>query len=156
MLAVLLFIRNVTATTTVAKVTSDYVNDGYATRFQGKEIPDYVAIYRIHGPFLFGRRTKSRRSPGDRRAAAHRRAPPEHDRESTPPGCSLSKTSPRRCHRVRPALLFCGAREQPRKLDGPGRLRRVVGRENMCDNVLAAAWLARKAIMKGGPASPEA
>src|SRR5271154_4673459 len=53
-LAVLLFIRKVTATTTVAEVTKDYVEDGHAHILQHKEIPPYVAIFRIHGPFLFG------------------------------------------------------------------------------------------------------
>ncbi|HEY6362074.1 MAG TPA: SulP family inorganic anion transporter, partial [Vicinamibacterales bacterium] len=53
-LAALLFIRRVTATTTVSRVTRDYIDSGRAHTLQDKHIPDYVTIFRIHGPFLFG------------------------------------------------------------------------------------------------------
>jgi len=53
-LAALLFIRRVADTTTVEPVTPDYVESGRAHILQDKEIPSYVAIFRIHGPFLFG------------------------------------------------------------------------------------------------------
>jgi len=53
-MAALLFIRRVTATTTVSRVTADYIESGRPHILQDKAIPDYVAIFRIHGPFLFG------------------------------------------------------------------------------------------------------
>ena len=53
-LAALLFIRRVASTTTVSRVTRDYVERGRAHILQDKNIPDYVTIFRIHGPFLFG------------------------------------------------------------------------------------------------------
>ena len=53
-LAVLLYIRRVTATTTVARVTPEYIHHGRAHSLQLHDVPDAVAIYRIHGPFLFG------------------------------------------------------------------------------------------------------
>jgi SulP family sulfate permease len=53
-LAALLYIRRVTTTTTVARVTPEYVRRGRAHSLQLQQIPDDVAIYRIHGPFLFG------------------------------------------------------------------------------------------------------
>ena len=53
-LAALLFIKRVTTTTTVQQVTQEYVEDGWRHALQGKDIPDYVRIFRIHGPFLFG------------------------------------------------------------------------------------------------------
>ena len=53
-LAALLYIRRVTTTTTVARVTPEYITDGRAHSLQLQRIPDDVAIYRIHGPFLFG------------------------------------------------------------------------------------------------------
>jgi sulfate permease, SulP family len=53
-LAALLYIRRVTTTTTVARVTPDYIRDGRAHSLQLHQVPDEVAIYRIHGPFLFG------------------------------------------------------------------------------------------------------
>src|SRR5262249_55054704 len=53
-LAALLFIRKVSVTTTVSKVTREYVEEGRRHSLQDKHIPDYVHIIRIHGPFLFG------------------------------------------------------------------------------------------------------
>ena len=53
-LAAFVFIRKVTATTTVSQVTEEYLREGHAHILQHKEIPSYVTIFRIHGPFLFG------------------------------------------------------------------------------------------------------
>ncbi len=57
-LAALLFIRRVARTTTVSRVTPEYIEAGRAHILQDKVIPEYVAIFRIHGPFLFGSTTK--------------------------------------------------------------------------------------------------
>src|ERR1700726_5198895 len=53
-LAGLVYIRKVTATTTVSQVTDEYLREGQVHILQHKEIPSYVTIFRIHGPFLFG------------------------------------------------------------------------------------------------------
>jgi len=53
-LAALTFIRKVTQTTTVSEVTEEYIREGHAHILQHKDIPSYVTIFRIHGPFLFG------------------------------------------------------------------------------------------------------
>lgn len=38
----------------ISQVTEEYVCEGYAHILQHKEIPAYVTIFRVHGPFLFG------------------------------------------------------------------------------------------------------
>src|SRR6201988_337577 len=53
-LAALVFIRKVTRSTTVSQVTQEYLREGHVHTLQHKEIPAYVSIFRIHGPFLFG------------------------------------------------------------------------------------------------------
>jgi SulP family sulfate permease len=53
-MAALMFIRRVSRTTTVSRVTPEYIEAGRPHVLQDKAIPDYVAIFRIHGPFLFG------------------------------------------------------------------------------------------------------
>ncbi|HJU44536.1 MAG TPA: SulP family inorganic anion transporter [Vicinamibacterales bacterium] len=53
-MAALMFIRRVSRTTTVSRVTPEYIEAGRPHILQDKKIPDYVAIFRIHGPFLFG------------------------------------------------------------------------------------------------------
>jgi SulP family sulfate permease len=153
-LAVLLFIRNVTATTTVAKVTEDYVRDGYVHTLQDKEIPEYVAIFRIHGPFLFG--------------ATDKIAEITDRIDEQPPivivrlrnmtvidatGLLAFQDLAEALHATGRTLLFCGAREQPRKLMDLAGFAKVVGRENICANVLAA--LARaKAVYESLPPKP--
>ena len=54
LLAAWLYIHKVTRTTTVSKVTREYVEEGRLHILQDKPIPDYVTVFRIHGPFLFG------------------------------------------------------------------------------------------------------
>ena len=53
-MAALVYISKVTTTTTISRVTGDYVERGRAHMLQDKIIPSYVAVFRIHGPFLFG------------------------------------------------------------------------------------------------------
>jgi SulP family sulfate permease len=53
-LAALLYIYRISQTTTVAPVTEEYIRDGSPHVLQDKQLPWYVAILRIHGPFLFG------------------------------------------------------------------------------------------------------
>src|SRR5258708_17118159 len=53
-LAALLFISRLAATTTASQVTDDYVEDGRAHILQDQDIPHYATIFGIYGPFLFG------------------------------------------------------------------------------------------------------
>lgn len=53
-LAALLYIHRVTSTTTVSEVTPEYVEGGIPHSLQMHPIPEGVAVFRIHGPFLFG------------------------------------------------------------------------------------------------------
>ena len=53
-LGALLYIRKVTVTTTVSRVTPEYVAGGVVHSLQSNPIPDGAVVYRIHGPFLFG------------------------------------------------------------------------------------------------------
>ena len=60
-LAALLFIRRVANTTSVARVTGTLIEEGRLHSLQGVAIPDYAAVFRIHGPFLFGSTDKLER-----------------------------------------------------------------------------------------------
>jgi SulP family sulfate permease len=53
-LAALLFIRRVSETTEVSRVTDNDVLESPEHVAQGKPIPEGVLVYRIFGPFLFG------------------------------------------------------------------------------------------------------
>ena len=110
-LAALLFIRSVAATTTVSRVTRDYVERGRAHILQDKHIPDYVTIFRIHGPFLFGATDKligparTRRGPhAGRHPAAAQHDGHRRDRPARDPGLR------RRAAASRAARCCCAAR----------------------------------------------
>jgi len=138
-LAALLFIRDVTATTTVARVTEDYVNDGYFHTLQNKEIPDYVAIFRIHGPFMFGSTDKISditRQTGALPPIVIMRLRNMTVIDST--GLLALEDLAEAIHRSGRTLLFCGARAQPQKLMDRAGFSEIVGSENICENVLDA------------------
>jgi SulP family sulfate permease len=151
-LAALLFIRSVTETTTVSRVTTDYVQAGYVHALQDKDIPDYVAVYRIHGPFLFGSTDKIREI---------------HDRMAELPeivilrlrnmtaldatGLYAIEDLAKRLRESGRTLLVCGAREQPARLMRQAEFEEHVGPENVCENVLAALERARS--IHGAPAA---
>jgi SulP family sulfate permease len=138
-LAALLFISRVAATTTVSQVTDEYVEDGRVHILQDKDIPYYATIFRIHGPFLFGATDKINAVT--------------QDLHTLPPvvilrlrnmtaldatglfaieevACQLQATN-----RI---LILCGAREQPASLIHQAEFEEVVGAENICDNVQSA------------------
>jgi SulP family sulfate permease len=56
-LAALLYIRRVTTTTTIARVTPEYIAHGRAHSLQLHDVPDNVAIYRITAPSCLAPRT---------------------------------------------------------------------------------------------------
>jgi SulP family sulfate permease len=155
-LAALLFIRNVTATSTVSRVTDDYVRDGYVHTLQNKDIPPYVAIFRIHGPFLFGATDKilevtEKLDELPPIVIVRLRNMTALDATGLLAFQDLAET----LHAHGRTLLFCGAREQPRRLMAQSRFAECVGRENICENVLEG--LARaKSIYEASPKAESA
>jgi sulfate permease, SulP family len=143
-LAALVFIRKVTLTTTVTRVTEDDVEDGRVHVLQGKDIPPYVAIFRIHGPFLFGATEKIDEI---RRQLAS--LPPIvvlRLRNMTAIDSTGLQALQRLAVEVRASgrtLLLCGAREQPARLMAQASFSRHVGEENICPHVSAAIERAR-------------
>jgi SulP family sulfate permease len=144
-LAVFLFLRTVTTTTTVSRVTEDYVKEGYVHTLQDKDIPPYVAIYRVHGPFLFG--------STDKIAAIldHLDAQPPivvlRLRNMTAIDATGLLAFEDLAERLRDSgrsLIVCGAPSQPRALMERSGFAEKIGRDNLCDHVLAALERARQ------------
>ncbi len=161
-LAVFLFLRTVTTTTTVSRVTEDYVKEGFVHTLQDKDIPPYVAIYRVHGPFLFG--------STDKIAAIvdHLEAQPPivvlRLRNMTAldaTGLLAFEDLAERLRATGRDLLVCGAPSQPRALMERSGFADKIGRENLCEHVLAALARARqlheaRPISQGALATPVA
>jgi SulP family sulfate permease len=115
------------------------VEDGWQHIVQDKPIPDYVAVYRIHGPFLFG--------TGDKMCEIDNRI------EELPPivilklrnmsaidatGLQALEDLAARCRDKGRTLILCGAQPQPAKLMHQAEFEKHVGRENICPSFHAA------------------
>src|ERR1700688_1834248 len=138
-LAALLFISRVAATTTVSQVTEEYVEDGRMHILQDKDIPYYVTIFRIHGPFLFGATDKINAVTQDLHTL-----PPvvilrlRNMTALDATGLFAIEGVARTLQATNRGLIFCGAREQPASLIHQAEFEEVVGAENICDNVQSA------------------
>jgi SulP family sulfate permease len=138
-LAALLFISRVASTTTVSRVTDDYVEDGRMHILQDKDIPYYATIFRIHGPFLFGATDKVSVVTEN----IHKLPPVVILRlrnmtaiDAT--GLFALEEVARLLHASKRTLILCGAREQPATLIHQAEFADVVGPENICENVQEA------------------
>ncbi|MFO0878193.1 MAG: SulP family inorganic anion transporter [Gemmataceae bacterium] len=143
-LAGLLFIRKVARTTTIEKVTSEYVENGRFHVLQDKQIPDYVTVYRIHGPFLFG--------TADKLSVVT-----DHSQDLTPvvilrlrnmtaidaTGLLALEDLANKLHAEGRHLILCGLRKQPAKFIRQVRFERHVGKGNVCPHIKAALERAR-------------
>lgn len=138
-LAALVFIRKVTITTTVSEVTEEYVREGYAHILQHKEIPPYVTIFRIHGPFLFGATEKieeitSRISELPPVIVLRLRNMTAIDATGLQALEQLADT----VHSSGRGLILCGAREQPARLMHQAEFEQHVGTENISASIADA------------------
>ncbi len=151
-LAALLFISRVAATTTVSQVTDDYVEDGRVHILQDKDIPYYATIFRIHGPFLFGATDKI-----DVVTENIHRLPPvvilrlRNMTALDATGLFALEEVARTLKKSGRALILCGAREQPLKLIRQTEFEELVGHENICDNVQEALRRAEEAFERLEP-----
>jgi len=138
-LAALVFIRKVTATTKVSRVTSEYIEHGRAHSLQDKIIPPYVTVFRIHGPFLFGAADKL-----DNVLLQLPTLPPViilRLRNMTAIDATGLQALENFADQVRNSgrgLILCGAPEQPSRLMQQAEFEDHVGRENICKNVADA------------------
>ena len=144
-LAALLYIYQISETTSVLPVTDDYIRDGLAHSLQGRIIPSYVSLLRIHGPFLFGTTEKL----VDATANIESFAPIVILRlrnmtaiDAT--GTHAIETLAKRLTDSGRTLLLCGAMQQPSELLQHPRFLDHVGRENIMPNIQAALDRARE------------
>jgi len=152
-LAALLFISRVAATTTVSQVTDDYVEDGRVHILQDKDIPYYATIFRIHGPFLFG--------------ATDKIGVVTEDMHKLPPvvilrlrnmtaldatGLFALEEVARSLKANGRVLILCGMREQPLRMIQESEFERLIGKENICENVQEALNRAEEEFERLQPA----
>jgi SulP family sulfate permease len=138
-LAALVYIRKVTATTTVAQVTDEYLREGHVHILQHKEIPPYVTIFRIHGPFIFGATDKI-----DEVIQRIPELPPilvlrlRNMTAIDATGLQAIENLADAVHKSGRGLILCGAREQPARLMHQAEFEEHVGAGNISLSISAA------------------
>jgi len=144
-LAALLYIYRVSATTTVAPVTPEYIENGRPHVLQDKDIPGYVTIIRIHGPFLFGTTDKLTEVADD--LSAFGPIVILRVRNMTVIDATglhaLEKLADRLHHSGR-SVIVCGARRQLAKMLDRAEFVDVIGPENIVPHIQAALERARE------------
>jgi sulfate permease, SulP family len=143
-LAALLFIRKVAATTTISQVTGLEIESDRVHLLQDKEIPSYAAVFRIHGPFLFGAAEKI-----DRIVECIAELPPivilrvRHMTAIDSTGLRAIEDLADELQAADRTLIVCGAREQPQRMMSQAQFHEYLGAENLCANVQEALERAR-------------
>jgi len=144
-LAALLYIYRISQTTTVAPVTQEYIRDGRVHILQDKQLPSYVSILRIHGPFLFGTTEKLAEATADLDAfppVVIVRLRNMTALDST--GLHALEVFAERLRKSGRTLLLCGARDQPAQLLQKADLIEHIGPENILPHIQAALQRARE------------
>ena len=143
-LAALLYIRRVTTTTTVVRITTDDIEQGRVHSLQLQDVPAGVAIYRIHGPFLFGSTDKL--FDLERDLATLPKVVILRLRNMTAidaTGLHAIERLADALHASGRALLLCGMRDQPARMMERAEFHEHVGSGNLLPSVEAALARAR-------------
>jgi SulP family sulfate permease len=138
-LAALLYIYRIAQTTTVEPVTSEYIEEGRLHILQDKQLPQYVTILRIHGPFLFGTTDKLEEATAnlnDFAPVVVLRLRNMTALDAT--GLYALEKLADRLQKSGRTLLLCGAREQPERLLHQAEFVEHVGADNILPHVAAA------------------
>lgn len=143
-LAALLFIQKVTATTSVAAITPEHLEEIQLHHLSFEEVPEGIAIFRIHGPFLFGSTDKVNEITDHLDSL-----PPvvivrlRHMSAIDATGIQALEDLADQLKASGRTALFCGMREQPAQFLEQAGFKDHVGAENLCGNVheaLERAW----------------
>ncbi len=138
-LAAVLYIFQVSETTSVETVTEEYIRSGKNHVLQDKHIPSYVTILRIHGPFLFGATAKLEEATAD--LTHYGRIVILRLRNMTAldgTGLHALAAFAKRVRATGRPLVICGCRRQPAKLLRHSELPHLVGSENIVPHIDAA------------------
>lgn len=147
-LAALLYIYRVSETTTVSTVTPAYIEEGRPHILQDKNLPGYVTMLRIHGPFLFGTTDKLVEQTADLTGFAP--VVILRLRNMTAIDATGVHALEVLCDRLRKtgrSLILCGACDQPRRIMHQADFVAHIGEKNLAANVQEA--LQRAAEIQG-------
>jgi sulfate permease, SulP family len=147
-LAALLYIHRISETTTVSPVNDEYIRDGLQHNLQGRIIPSYVTLLRIHGPFLFGTTEKLVEETAD--ITKYEPVVILRLRNMTAIDATGIHAIEKFSDRLRDSgrtMLLCGAMQQPSKLLKRSNFIKHLGEENIVPNIQAALQRAEELKM---------
>ena len=148
-LAALLYIHRVSATTTVGAVTDENLGDGEPRVLTDKYIPAYCSVVRIRGPFLVGATEKLERATADLTKFGQIVVlKMTYMTAIDGTGIHALETLAGRLQSAGRSLVICGAQTQPVQLIQRSKLIKLIGRRNLQPHLDAA--LERAAIIQGG------
>jgi SulP family sulfate permease len=138
-LAMLMFIRKVSRTTTVDVAGESDAEEGRLHVLHDQHVPEYVTVYRVYGPLLFGATESLSRVTEH----AHRLPPIvilklRHVTAIDATGLRALEDLADRLHHSGRELIVCGAQPQPAALMASAEFHRHVGVENVSPNTAAA------------------
>lgn len=138
-LAMLMFIRKVSTTTSVSAASEDDDTEGRLHVLHDKHIPDYVTVYRVYGPLLFGATDALERITDQ----VHRLPPIvilklRHVTAVDATGLRALEDLADRLHKSGRELIVCGAQTQPAALMESADFHQHVGVKNVCANTSTA------------------
>ncbi len=147
-LSAIIFIQKVSNTTTVTRVTREEIERDRKYVLQDKEIPEYVTIIRIHGPFMFGAADKLVEMTDEvdkltRVIIIRLRNMTAIDAT----GLMAIEDLADKLAKQGLQLLLCDARPQPALLMKRADFERHVGKDNICPTISDA--LARAKVLHG-------
>jgi sulfate permease, SulP family len=154
LLAALLFIHRVAATTTVAPVTDETLGDGEPRVLTERYIPAYCSVIRIRGPFLFGATEKLEHAMADLSkfgSVVVLKLTYMSAIDGT--GIHALESLAKRVQSTGRSLVICGAQPQPMELIKRSNLLKLLGKRNIQPHLDAA--LERAVIIHGGFDHPE-
>lgn len=143
-LAALLSIYRMATTTTVSVVTPEYIAEGRFHSLQAMDIPPFVTILRIHGPFLFGATDQLARKTANLdnfTPVVILRLRNMTAIDAT--GLHALETLGDRLKESGRTLILCGARAQPARILHRVEFERHIGRDNIVPHIHAALERAR-------------
>jgi SulP family sulfate permease len=144
-LAALLYVYRVSETSSVSLVTPEYIEEGQMHSLQLQDVPPYVSILRIHGPFLFGTTDKLAQATSDLsqlQPIVIIRLRNMTAIDAT--GLHALESLADRLVRSGRHLLLCGAHDQPARMLRQANFVHHIGADNITPSVQHALRRARE------------
>lgn len=136
LLAVILYVKRVSQTTSVSLVTKDEIQAERTDVLIDVDVPSYISLLRIHGPFLFGTTDKLLEATSNPAALApivilrlRKVSALDHT------GLHAIAEVGNRLRRAGKHFMICGAQEQPAKLISKSELPKQIGSGNILPNI---------------------